>query len=65
LRNRDLDAPFHGVRLRADSGGAHAATAADLLDESPVAMAARFHRAAMLVRARTRTWRHRMPSSAG
>ena len=53
LRNRDLDAPFHGVRVRASAlARLQGTSAADLMDESPAAIAARFHRAAILVRAR-------------
>lgn len=54
MRNSDLDAPFHGVRVRADvTSTALAAADADIAtDASPTAVAARFHRAALAVRAR-------------
>lgn len=54
MRNEDLDAPFRGVRVRADAGpaAAEAARAVATEDRSPTAVAAKFHRESMLVRAR-------------
>ncbi|WP_314505075.1 hypothetical protein [uncultured Microbacterium sp.] len=54
MRNSDLDAPFHGVRLRREVTSA-AMTAAEgeiAADASAVAVAARFHRAVLAARAR-------------
>ena len=54
MRNRDLDAPFHGTRVRADiRAAALEAAESDMAnDESLAAIAAKFHLSAMMVRAR-------------
>jgi hypothetical protein len=54
LRNTDLDAPFHGVRVRAEvlSETLAAALQDIATDASPAAVAASYHRAALAVRAR-------------
>ena len=54
LRKRDLDAPFHGVRVRTDvtTAALEGARLHAAKDAAPAAVAASFHRAAMLVRAR-------------
>jgi hypothetical protein len=54
LRSRDLDAPFHGVRVRTDvtTAALEGARLHAAKDAAPAAVAASFHRAAMLVRAR-------------